>query len=71
MLRRDKKSSDLCQYQEKKYDIFLKTDMNCSGGPLLGLKYSMKERKAHEFISKSQVNYAGSTNKIKLEGLYH
>ena len=45
--------------------------MNCSGGPLLGLKYSMKERKAHEFISKSQVNYAGSTNKIKLEGLYH
>ena len=68
MTGRDKKSTD--QYKEKD-DILFRTDIKLSGRPLLGLKYSMKERKAHEFISKSQVNYAGSTNKIKLEGLYH
>ena len=55
----------------EKYDIFLKTDINFSGGPLLNLKYSMKKSRAHEFISKSQVNYAISTNNVKWEGLHH
>ena len=65
MVRSDKKSSDLCQYQGKKDDIFLRTYIKFLGGPLLGLKYSTKKIRAQKFISKSQVNYAGSTNNIE------
>ena len=39
--RRDKRSSYLCQYQDKG-DILLRTDTQFSGGPLIGLKHCIK-----------------------------
>lgn len=41
VVKRDKRSSYLCQYQDKG-DIFLRTDIKFSGGPLLGLKHCIK-----------------------------
>lgn len=41
VVKRDKRSSYLCQYQDKG-DLLLRTDIKFSGGPLLGLKHCIK-----------------------------
>ena len=54
-----------------KNDILLRTDIKLLGGPLLGLKYSMEKRKSQEFLSKYQVNSAGTINMVEWEGMHN
>ena len=62
VVKRDKRSSYLCQYQDKG-DIFLRTDIKFSGGPLLGLKHCIKRENSTRISVNIRIGILYSSHK--------